>query len=92
MPHVLGLICIYIIKALLLLILIDVLLSYWSAVRGRFSRNHPAVILLRQVVNPLYIPFQRILPASKTGGWDLSPMIVMVLLNFLSAAIYNNLR
>ena len=73
----------YVISALTLLILIDVVLSYLVAYGRGPSRYHPAVVLLRRIVNPILEPFRRLLPPSRTGGWDFSPMLVMILLSLV---------
>jgi len=44
----------------------------------------PAVKALRAVVNPILTPVRRIMPPpSRTGGWDFSPLIVIILLQML---------
>ncbi|TVQ50173.1 MAG: YggT family protein [Gammaproteobacteria bacterium] len=61
-------------------ILISVILS-WV---GRDSR-HPLVALLNSVVEPVLRPVRRILPS--IGGLDLSPLIVLLLIQALLIAI-----
>ena len=70
----------FLISALLILIVIEVIVANIMAFGRGLSPYHPAVQLLRRIVNPILEPFRRILPPSKTGGWDLSPMLVMLIL------------
>ena len=72
-----------IISALLVLILIEVVVANVLAFSRGLSPYHPPVRTLRQIVNPMLDPFRRMLPPSRTGGWDFSPMIVMLILYFV---------
>ena len=73
---------------LALLILIEVIVS-WIIYLGKMSPYHPFVRVLRQVVNPILDPVRRMIPPSMTGGWDISPMIVIMLLQFLSGLLHS---
>ena len=46
---------------------------------------HPAVVLLRQLTDPLLSPVQRRVPA--VGGLDFSPLIVLVALHMIQAYV-----
>lgn len=69
-----------VISALIILIVIEVIVSNFLAYGRGLSPYSPAIRLLRRIVNPMLDPFRRILPPSRTGGWDFSPMFVMVIL------------
>ncbi len=70
-------------------ILIESLLSNIIAFGGKLSPYHPFVKALRAVVNPILTPVRRLLPPpSRTGGWDLSPLIVIILLQMLRNYLY----
>jgi uncharacterized protein YggT (Ycf19 family) len=72
------------IELLIWAILIEALVSNIIAFGGKLSPYHPAVKALRAVVIPVLTPVRRILPPpSRTGGWDLSPLIVIILLQVL---------
>jgi len=71
------------ISALILLIFIEVIVANFLAFGRGLSPYHPIVRTLRQIVNPILDPFRRLLPPSRTGGWDFSPMLVMILLYLL---------
>ncbi len=65
------------VDALVFLILVDVILGYIPSV----DRWHPLVLTLRKITRPLYAPFQRLLPASKTGNIDFSPFLAVLALS-----------
>jgi len=70
-------------NVLIWLIIIEAILANVIAFGGRISTHHPLVRLLRSIVDPLLNPVRRLLPSYKTRGWDLSPLIVILLLNFV---------
>ncbi len=77
------------IELLIWLILIEALVSNIIAFGGKLPPYHPAVKALRAVVNPILTPVRRLLPPpSRTGGWDLSPLIVIVLLQMLRSYLF----
>jgi YggT family protein len=77
------------IELLIWAILIEALVSNVIAFGGKLSPRHPAVVALRAVVNPILNPVRRILPPpSRTGGWDLSPLIVIFLLQMLRSYLF----
>jgi uncharacterized protein YggT (Ycf19 family) len=55
------------------LIIIDAVLS-WVMPEDRFPRS-----LTGQITDPLYAPIRAILKPDKTGGFDMSPLIVLML-------------
>ena len=67
-----------IINALQLLIIVDVVLSWVKPDPSEFPRN-----LTTQVTDPLYAPIHAVLNPRVTGGFDLAPLIVLVLLGFM---------
>ena len=72
-----------VIQVLIILIIVEVVVSNLIAFGARVSPYHPAVKALRSVVNPLLDPFRRLLPPYKTGNWDLSPMLLILLLQII---------
>ncbi len=83
-PHSIGAIVFDLIGLLIWAILIESLVSNIVAYGGKLSPSHPAVKALRAVVNPILTPVRRIMPPpSRTGGWDFSPLIVIILLQML---------
>jgi YggT family protein len=42
--------------------------------------RNPVVQFLRRVTEPVLAPFRRLLPPWKTGGLDISPMIVLIII------------
>jgi len=49
--------------------------------------RNPVVMFLRQVTEPVLAPVRRLLPPWKTGGLDLSPVIVLLVIQFLERVI-----
>jgi len=65
--------------AISIIVIIDVLLSYI------LDPYHPLRRFLDNLVQPLLAPIQRILPP--VGGLDLSPLVLLVLLDLISRAL-----
>jgi YggT family protein len=61
-------------------IIISIILS-WVAQ----GSNHPAVVLVYQITEPVMRPFRRILPP--IGGLDLSPILVFLVLNVVQIMV-----
>ncbi|MEY3214737.1 MAG: hypothetical protein RIT28_5218 [Pseudomonadota bacterium] len=72
-PLVIGLL-----KALQVIIFVDVIASWVSPDPTAFPRR-----FTRLIVDPLYAPIYAILGRSQLGGLDFSPMIMLFLLNFI---------
>jgi YggT family protein len=70
----------FIISVLIVLIVVEVVIENFLAAGKGPSPYNPIVRTMRNIVNPILEPFRRILPASRTGGWDFSPVIVMLIL------------
>ena len=49
--------------------------------------RNPIVMFLRQVTEPVLAPVRRLLPPWKTGGLDLSPVIVLIGIQFVERVI-----
>jgi YggT family protein len=62
-----------------LVIFVDVLLSYFM------SPYHPVKAFLDRIVQPLLRPIQRIIPSM--GGIDFSPLVLLLLVQFLENVI-----
>jgi uncharacterized protein YggT (Ycf19 family) len=71
------------IQILVFLIFVDAIIGNIIAFGGRLSARHPVVRIVRTIVDPLLNPVRRFLPPYKTGGWDLSNLIVGMALIFL---------
>ena len=63
------------------LILIDAILS-WVMPADRFPRS-----VTTQLTDPLYAPFRAVLKPERSGGFDMSPLIVLMILFFLESMI-----
>jgi YggT family protein len=64
-----------------IVIIADVLVSYI------LDPYHPVRRFLDNIVQPLLVPIQRILPP--VGGLDLSPLVLLILLDLISQALRN---
>lgn len=81
-----------VLTALMWLIILQAILSWLVAfnvinVRGGMGGF---VEGLNRVLEPLYRPFRRILP--DFGGLDLSPLVVIILIQIITGPVFNYLR
>jgi YggT family protein len=53
--------------------------------------RNPIVRFLYTVTEPLFRPFRRLLPPSRTGGLDLSPLFVLLIIFLLKSFISSRL-
>jgi YggT family protein len=63
-----------------LIVLVAVIMS-WIPV----DRRHPIAAAVRAVTEPLLAPIQRVIPPM--GGLDLSPMVLLIALQFLKSLL-----
>ena len=69
----------FVLQAVQWLVIIAALVSWVSP-----DPRNPIVRFLWATTEPLFRPFRRLVPPSRTGGIDLSPIFVIVLIFFLS--------
>jgi len=67
-------------------IILDVIFT-WVVYLGKMSSYHPIPKTLHSITSPLLDPIRKVLPAYRTGGLDLSPMILIMLLRVLQGVI-----
>jgi YggT family protein len=72
----------FVLQAVQWLVIIAALVSWVSP-----DPRNPIVRFLWATTEPLFRPFRRLVPPSRTGGIDLSPIFVIVLIFFLSRLI-----
>jgi len=53
--------------------------------------RNPIVTFLRRVTEPVLEPVRRLLPPWRTGGLDLSPMIVLIAIQFVQRVVLPSL-
>jgi YggT family protein len=53
--------------------------------------RNPIVRFLHQVTEPVFEPVRRLLPPWKTGGLDISPLIVIIAIQFVERVILPSL-
>ena len=68
------------IDVLQLLIIVDAILSWIPDARYRFRE---VTRVIEKITRPLMEPFRRLIPPSKTGGLDISPMLAIVALGII---------
>ena len=69
----------YALQALQWIVIIAALVSWVNP-----DPRNPIVRFLHAVTEPLFRPFRRLLPPSRTGGIDLSPIFVILVIFLLS--------
>jgi YggT family protein len=67
-------------------IIIAVLISWVSP-----DPRNPIVRFLWGITEPLFRPFRRLVPPSRTGGIDISPLFVLAIIFFLKVFISSQL-
>jgi YggT family protein len=70
----------WLIRALMLVVFVDVVLTYFM------DPYHPIRRALDKIVNPMLNPIRRFLP--RNSGIDFSPMILLLILILLRQLIY----
>lgn len=68
------------INILIWLIIIDAIISWIPSIDAR----RPMVQAIRRITEPIYRPIRGILPAQRTGYIDLSPLIAVIVLQFIA--------
>ena len=94
-PDSLLLIIADLLSVLVVLILIEVVVS-WLTVMGSISRYQPWIKTLHKICDPILAPFRKLAPPHKMGGFDISPMLAIILITVIqnilvSAAPVNRL-
>ena len=76
-------------QLLVLLILVEVIVS-WAMVLGArgVSPYSPWVRVLRRLTDPVLEPFRRLVPPSKLGGIDISPILAIVVLQIVQGVLF----
>lgn len=70
-----------ILDALWWLIMIDAVLS-WVMPVDKFPRS-----LTNQITEPLYAPLRKILSPERTGGFDLSPLLMLIAIRVMQSML-----
>lgn len=71
-----------VLRLLSLICVVDALLSWVQPDASSFPRS-----LTRAVTEPLYAPIHAILSPARTGGLDFSPIIAIMLLNWIARTL-----
>lgn len=65
-----------------MLIIVDAVLSWVMPNKEQFPRS-----LTSRLTDPLYAPFRALLSPEKTGGLDLSPLVLILLIQLVQNAL-----
>jgi uncharacterized protein YggT (Ycf19 family) len=71
-----------VLTALQWLVFIDVILSWVMPNKEAFPRS-----LTTQITEPLYAPIHMILKPERTGGFDFSPIVVLIALRVMESML-----
>ncbi len=71
-----------ILKALQVLVIVDVVLSWVMPDADRFPRS-----FTRQITDPLYAPIRAVLRPERSGGLDFSPLIILLLISAMQSLL-----
>lgn len=82
-PHTVGGLIALALNLLVWLIIVEVVVS-WLIYLRKLSPYAGFVRSLRKIVDPILAPVRRVLPASKTGGMDFSPVVVILVIQFIT--------
>jgi YggT family protein len=82
--NIIAQLVVFIFRALELLVLVDIIISYFMSPFNQFRQ------ILDRIVQPMLNPIRRILPA--TGMIDLSPLVLLILLQVLEYIVTSLLR
>ncbi len=74
----------FLINALTLLVIVDVLISYF------LPPYHPSREMLDRLVEPFLAPIRRVLPTA--GGIDFSPMVLIIAIQIVGQVLLSILR
>lgn len=69
-----------VVNVLIILIVIQAILSWVPRLRWRFREVSR---VLEKITEPLMSPFRRLIPPSKTGGLDFSPILAIIALQLV---------
>ena len=76
-----------VLQVLVLVILFEVAVS-WLIMMGSVKPYQPWVRTLRKITDPFLAPFRQIVPPSKLGGIDISPIFAIILIQILEGVLF----
>ncbi len=71
-----------------IIILAEVIVS-WAVAFGSLSPYKPWVRTLHRMTDPMLEPIRRVIPPSRTGGLDISPLIAVVAIQIVQGILFN---
>lgn len=82
-----GGIILWLLNLLNLLLLVYIIFSWLQAFRVDLGPFLSVARFLDNVFNPLLAPFRRLVPPEKLGGLDISPILLILVLQFVAQLI-----
>ena len=73
-------------QLVVLVIIAEVIVS-WGIMFGSISPHRPWVRTLRKMTDPILEPFRRIAPPHKMRGFDISPIVAIILMQILQGIL-----
>ena len=74
-------------QVVFLLIIVEVIVS-WGIMFGSISPYKPWVRTLRKITDPILEPFRKLVPPQKLRGFDISPLIAIILIQILQGILF----
>lgn len=71
-----------------IIVIIARIMASWAVSFGSVDPYHPAVQFLHQATEPVLKPVRDLLPP--VSGFDFSPIVVLIVLQFLSNVLINS--
>lgn len=87
MPLQIALFLNFVIYALIIMVIVESVITNLIAFGRGPSSYSPFVRTLRSIVNPMLEPFRRLVPPSRTGNLDISPMLLILALSLIRSLI-----
>lgn len=77
-------------EVLALLIIVEIIISWaiYFGARG-ISRHHPWVRTLEKITTPILSPFRALFPPERLRGFDLSPLLALILIQIVQGILIN---
>ncbi|MDE2127683.1 MAG: YggT family protein [Armatimonadetes bacterium] len=76
-----------VIQLFVLLMIVYCVLETLICFGARISSYNPVVRTLRTICNPILDPIRSLIPPSLLGGFDISPLLVVLLLQYVASLL-----
>lgn len=86
-PMGIGSVILWVLNLLNLLLLVYVIVSWLQVFRVDLGPFRPVARFLDSIFEPMLAPIRRLVPPEKLGGLDLSPLILIIALQFVAQLV-----